>query len=264
MARYIYAPDRTNPMNDEIRVIVIDDEELWLRGICSTLQEFGYAIAGTADSFEAAVALFRSVDYDIALVDIGLEAKNEGIELGRMLSRVYNRPYIFITGNLDDNLVRTAISVRPSGYLSKPVHPISLMGTVQSAINNFYNRDIPYVPSTTAPVTASNFFFVKKGSKYTKIDWANVVYMRSDKNYTSIYNGDDKREYCIRSTLSKTIKFIIPPQLRQAFVQVNRAEVVNTAYMREVVDSMVKTTAGSFALSDSYKADFKKAVPIFA
>lgn len=244
-------------MNDEIRVILIDDESIWLKAITATLTDFGYIVAGTANSFESAAELISSAEYDIALVDISLNEKNKGIELGKLLNRFYNKPFIFITGSVESHTVGEAIEAGPSAYLTKPVHPASLIGTLQSAINNFQNK---VAPTGIAQTTGSNFFFVKKGNRYRKIDWVDVVYLRSDKNYTIIYSEADKTEYCIRSTLSKTISYVVPPQLRSSFVQVNRAEAVQVAYMQEVVDGTIKTVAGSFIISETYKADFKKAV----
>lgn len=246
-------------MHEEIRVVIIDDEDIWLRSIAATLNDFGYTVAGTADNFEQAVSLIANQDYDIVLLDVNINGKNRGIELGKMLTSVYKKPFVFLTGSSDNHTLKEAIEAGPSAYLTKPVHPASLAATVQTAINNFTNKMEP----AAAMATENNpFFFIKQGNKYKKIEWLNVVFLRSDKNYTIIYNGLDKMEYYVRSTLSRTLNMVIPASLRQNFVQVNRGEAVHTRYIQELANDEVHTTNHTFTVTESYTALLKKAITI--
>ncbi len=249
-------------MHEEIRVIVVDDEDIWLRSIAAALNDFGYTVAGTADSFESAVGMLSSMEYDIALLDININGKNKGIELGKMLSGIYNKPFIFITGSTDTHTVNEAVEARPSAYLTKPVHPASLLATVLSAINNFNSRTEVSANTATAENTA--FFFVKQGNKYRKIHWTDVVYARAEQNYTVIYNDIDKTEYYIRSTLSKTLGAIIPAQLRSSFLQVNRGEAVQLKFVQEIATDEVRTRQGAFSITESFRQAVKNAVTMLS
>lgn len=248
-------------MNEEIRVIVVDDEDIWLRSIAAALNDFGYTVAGTADNFEAAVGLLSSKEYDIALLDININGKNKGIELGKMLSGIYNKPFIFITGSTDSHTVSEAVDARPSAYLTKPVHPASLLATVQSAINNFNSST---EPSATTSSETNSFFFIKQGNKYRKIDWTDVVYARAEQNYTVIYNDVDRTEYYIRSTLSKTLGAIIPAHLRASFLQVNRGEAVQLKFIQEIATDEVRTTQRAFSITESFRQSVKSAVTMLS
>jgi DNA-binding LytR/AlgR family response regulator len=246
-------------MQEEIKIIIIEDEEVWLRSLSASLFDFGYTIAGTADSFATGVDLFNNTEFDIALLDINLNDKNKGLELGKMLSTYYNKPFIFITASSGSHKLTEAIEARPSAYLTKPVHPAALAGAIQLAINNFYHES----EQTKQEVqTETNLFFVKQGNRYKKIDWAKVVYLRSEKNYTVIFHESDKTEYFIRSTLSKTMNYIIPSRLRNAFVQINRAEAVQMNYIVEVVADEIKTAYMTLTLSEMYASKLKKAINI--
>ena len=118
-------------MHQEIKVLIIEDEEIWMKSIATTLHDFGYTVSGIADNFEAAVELFNYADYDIALLDINLNSKNKGIELGRMMCTYYRKPFIFLTGSSDRHTLNDAINAGPSAYLTKPVEFDLLLKIIQ-------------------------------------------------------------------------------------------------------------------------------------
>jgi DNA-binding LytR/AlgR family response regulator len=104
---------------------------------------------------------------------------------------------------------------------------------------------------------ASDCFFAKLGNKYKKINWCDVVYLRSEKNYTCIYHAPDKTEYFIRSTLPKTMSYIIPEFMRKNFFQVNRSEVVQISFISEFSGEEVKTVFGRFSISENRIKELK-------
>lgn len=242
---------------NEISILIIEDEEIWLENIALSLAEFGYNIVGVASSFENAVTALNQLNYDFALVDININERNKGLELGQMLKKLYRKPYIYLTSDTSNETISEAVKTGPSAYLTKPIHPSSLFATIQAAISNFYENEAPQV---TIDSSGSSVFFVKCGNKYRKIDWNNIVYLASDKNYTLIYNYADSSEYFIRSTLAKTLEHIIPPQLKPAFIQVNRAEAVHIKYIQELAGDEVRTQVKTFSLTDSYSHGLKKAI----
>ena len=247
-------------MREEIKILIIEDEEIWSKSIASELINFGYTVAGIADRFEQAIILFNSIDFDLVLLDINLNNKNSGIELGKMLSNLYKKPFIFITGS--EHQQNEAIEVHPSAYLTKPFNATSLLIAIQNAINSFYNRPSQYASNNVSE--EARFFFVKTGNKYIKIDWKDIAYMRSDKNYTHLYNVTDSREYSIRCTLLKTLKHFVPPVMQCEFVQVNRREAVQIFFIKEIVDDEVRTVFGKFALTESYNKALKNYVRIIS
>lgn len=84
------------------------------------------------------------------------------------------------------------------------------------------------------------------------MDWNDVVYMRSEKGYTSLFNASDEKEYLIRGTLIKTLQDIVPSHMRTEFVQINRGEAVNLTHITEFSGDIVKTQFNSMYLSESY------------
>lgn len=235
-------------MNEAIRVLLIEDEEIWAEVISGTLVDFGYNITGIANNFESALPLLAAADYDIVILDINLNGRSSGIEIGKLLSGIYQKPFIFITASFDKHTIADAAAAQPSAYLPKPVHPGSLLVAIQNAINNYQERAAPQ----PGIVQDDPFFiFVKQGAKYRKIEWQNVVYLRSEKNYTCLFNAADKTEYFIRSTLPTTMAEVIPSTLRAQFIQINRAEVVQISFVTEITGDSLVTPYKSMAVSET-------------
>lgn len=243
-------------MQDEIKVLVIEDEEIWASLMADTLTECGYTHAGTATSFEAALHLLGTAVYDLAVVDINLNGRNSGIELGKLIGTLYRKPFIFVTASLDKQTIADAAAARPSAYLPKPAHQGAILIAIQSAINNF-QQQTP-ANATVGILPETDFIFVKQGNRYRKIMWADVVSLRSDKNYTALYNASDKTEYFIRSTLPNTLAEIIPSAMQQQFIQLNRAEVVQYRYITEVTGDEAVTAYRTFTVSSSHFRQLKE------
>lgn len=244
---------------EEIKVIIIEDEQMWAENLSATLNDLGFTITGLASTFEDAVLLLNNNDFDIALVDININRKNSGIELGKMLSGIYKKPYLFITADTDSHSMEEAIKARPSAYLTKPVHRKSLFANIHGAIHNYNGHLSPAFPSAEPN---SDIFFVKHGSKYKQLLWSKVVYLASDKNYTAIFNSLDNNHYYIRSTLAKALSQIIPQHLQSSFAQVNRSEAVQISYINEVLGDEVRTPSKTFTVTEFYMTTLKEKMKV--
>jgi hypothetical protein len=74
--------------------------------------------------------------------------------------------------------------------------------------------------------------------------------------------ANDTTEYLINSTLAKTQQHIVPAWLKPYFIQINRAEVVNTKFVEELTGETVKTNKHNFEATDGYIKDLKRALHI--
>jgi DNA-binding LytR/AlgR family response regulator len=248
-------------MQDEISVLIIEDDEFWSKSLSANLNDFGFSIAGVANNFETAITALNQKDYDIVLLDIHLDGKESGIEIGKMISTLYHKPFIFITASLDAQVAHSAFGAKPSSYLIKPVNPTSLFATIHTAIHN-YTDHLP--ASIKNDVLPNDSFFVKQGDKYKKVFWKDVVCLRSDKNYTGVLNATDNSVCYIRSTLPKTLRYLVPAALQSQFVQVNRSEAIQLSFITELTKDEVKTAYKSFAVTEGYLKELKEKLHILS
>ncbi len=104
----------------EVRVLVVEDFEPWLRFVKAALyQEPGMQIVGTAPDGLEAVAKARVLQPDLILMDISLPTLN-GIEATRQISRlVPAAKIIFLSLENEPEVVKFALAAGGRGYVAK-------------------------------------------------------------------------------------------------------------------------------------------------
>lgn len=248
-------------MNDAlsttISVLLIEDEAAWIYTIKFILKELGFDLVATASTVEDALPAIAEQNYDVILLDINLNGANSGLELGKIISTAYQKPYIFITSDINTGHKVTAVA-KPSAFLIKPINSTSLYVAIQNAIKNHENGTSAIEQASSEETT----FFVKNGSKYKKLDWKDIVYLSAGKNYISIFNSTDKTEYFIRGSLQRTLQTILPKSLQPNYLQINRSEVVHIAFVEELSSSEVKTSYGIFQVSDLFVKELRQRLNI--
>jgi len=243
-----------------ISVLIVEDEAIWAKQIETYLVDAGFHIAGIANSVDKAISLLHTTSFDIALLDIHINGTNAGIDLGKLINTGYKKPYIFITGSYHSHTAHEALAAGPSGYLIKPVNRMSLFVTIQTAINNFNQHKVAVQKSDTETPA---FFFVKHGNRYKKILWSDVVCLIAEKNYVHGLSRFEKDEFFLRSSLSKVMQDMIPANMQQLFLQINRAEVVNINFIDELKSDSIVTIRGNFSITETYNREVKSRLNIF-
>ncbi|HEV2473489.1 MAG TPA: response regulator, partial [Chthonomonadales bacterium] len=94
------------------RVLVLEDERLVARDIQSTLAAAGYETS-LAASGEEAIEVARRERPDLALVDIRLAGKLDGIETARALRQELELPVVYLTAHSDEETLERAKATEP-------------------------------------------------------------------------------------------------------------------------------------------------------
>lgn len=104
----------------DIRVLVIDDQELIRQGIATLLSlESGITVVGKAESGEAAIELSKTLSLDIVLMDIHMPGMN-GIEALKVIrSEQPDCQVLMLTTFNDDDYIVQALQAGACGYLLK-------------------------------------------------------------------------------------------------------------------------------------------------
>ena len=83
-----------------IRILIVDDEPLILKGLRFSLEQDGYLVQEALDG-ETALALAQSNQYDIILLDVMLP-KMSGMDVLRGIRERSQVPVIMLTAKGDD------------------------------------------------------------------------------------------------------------------------------------------------------------------
>lgn len=241
----------------EIQVLIIEDDPITADSTSLMLKEFGFTVKGIAHTLEAAISLLNKEQFDIALVDIDLNGTRSGIEIGTLITNLYRLPFIFITGITDSTIIAEAVKAKPAAYLVKPPNSATLYACVQTAIQNFSLQKTGSLQQTEQ----NDFFFIKSRNKLKKIFWKDVVLMSSADNYT-VLSLTDKSEHYLRSSLAMTLKFQLPKQFQNLFIQVNRGEAVQVDFITEIEEDELSTPIRKIVITKAFLKDVKQRLNI--
>ncbi len=128
--------DRLNiPVADELKhILVIDDDPIMLRLIKSELKDC-YNVA-TAVSGKIGLTFLQRKKTDLILLDYEMPQENgvEILEKIRANEKLANIPVVFLTGIKDREKIMSVITMKPQGYLLKPIDHDNLIKTIQRLI----------------------------------------------------------------------------------------------------------------------------------
>jgi two-component system, NtrC family, response regulator HydG len=112
------------------RVLIVDDDEVYLEGMKELLEESGYMV-DLASSFDGGKQRLREHSPDLLIIDVRLGAFN-GLQListGRV--RI---PAIVVTG-FDDSVLRADADGFGASYVVKPIKPSALLALIQQKLS---------------------------------------------------------------------------------------------------------------------------------
>jgi DNA-binding NarL/FixJ family response regulator len=114
-----------------ITVLVVEDEPEFMRRFTSAvLADPGLALAGSAATARAAIALIDACPPDVVLLDLGLPHR-EGVEVIRHAMRASGASDVLVATMFDDDQqVLESIEAGASGYLLKDSLAESIVGSI--------------------------------------------------------------------------------------------------------------------------------------
>ncbi|MBF0472463.1 MAG: response regulator [Nitrospirae bacterium] len=116
------------------KCLIVEDEFLIANSIKIALQDNGYVVTSiAAEGFDAIEQVKLSMP-DIILMDITLRGSMDGIETIKQINSIYDIPVIYLTANVNDNIIERAQITEPFGYLIKPVDVKELLVNIKMAL----------------------------------------------------------------------------------------------------------------------------------
>jgi len=143
-------------MSDILRTLVVDDEE----GIClfleKTLKKEGHTVT-TTNSGQEALDILRDTSFDLAIVDLNLGGRVDGI---RVLEAVRWRwpatAVIILTAHGSLESAMQAIREGVDGYLLKPAKPSEVRQCIKEALEK--RRELAQAQTDQRVVQRGSFF----------------------------------------------------------------------------------------------------------
>jgi DNA-binding response OmpR family regulator len=121
-------------MAELIRALVVDDEERIRYFLKKTLERVGYVVVA-ASSGEEALDLLRDTAFDVAIIDLSLGGRVDGIKVLEAIRwRWPGMAAVILTAHGSLESAMAAIREGVDGYLLKPAKPEEVRAAVQQAL----------------------------------------------------------------------------------------------------------------------------------
>ena len=115
-----------------MKILVVDDEKLLVKGIKFNLENEGYEV-GVGYDGEEAVELARSGEYDLIVLDL-MMPKLDGLEACLKIREFSNIPIIMLTAKSDDMDKIIGFDHGADDYLTKPFNILELKARIRALL----------------------------------------------------------------------------------------------------------------------------------
>jgi DNA-binding NarL/FixJ family response regulator len=149
---------------DGMRIVVVEDQPLFRRGLIDLLDAEGFRVDGAAGTVREAIEVVAARMPDIVLMDLQL-TDGSGIDATRRLYELYGERVrvVMLSESRDPADMIAAVRAGAVGYLTKDVSPEGLLRAVRSANDGelamprrMAARLVLHLEETSHPATPAN------------------------------------------------------------------------------------------------------------
>jgi two-component system response regulator VicR len=133
-----------------MKILVVDDEKLLVKGIKFNLENEGYQVEVGYDG-EAAVNLARSGNFDLIILDL-MMPKLDGLEACKRIREFSNVPVIMLTARGEDTDKLIGFEYGADDYITKPFNILELRARIRALLKRSAIGGL----NNTSAITAGN------------------------------------------------------------------------------------------------------------
>lgn len=123
-----------------MRILVVDDEKLLVKGIKFNLENEGYQVEAGFDG-EEAVEKARSGDFDLIILDL-MMPKIDGLEACMRIREFSNVPIIMLTARSEDTDKIIGFEYGADDYVTKPFNILELKARIRALLRRSANQNV--------------------------------------------------------------------------------------------------------------------------
>jgi len=221
------------------KILIIEDEVIIAEAISSMIFELGHQVVYMAKEYNEAIEKINQLDFDLALVDINLDSKMDGIKIAKKLNNL-NKNFIFLSSYYDKDTINIAKQTNPDSYIIKPANKQEL----------FTNIEIVMAKRKVNNSNTSSLLKIKDGHKTHLINQNDINLIKADRIYLEIHLEDKVilQRCSFNDFLNKIDKNL--------FCRVHRSYIINLKKVNSVASNYVLINNDKIPISLSYKKEF--------
>lgn len=222
----------------QLKILIVDDDVLITETLKDQLVKLGYEQIKMVHNKEDAFAIIPFWKPHVALLDIRMEDKYDGLEIGARFRDEFKIPFMYVTAHADMDTTNRILKTRPDGYITKPIRINELMVNFSMVVERFREE----FGGTMA---------VKNGyeTEYIKLD--ELVYLKADGNYV---------EVCLRArkvVIRNSLENIVSELNSDNILRIHRSYAVNKTKIQKHSSTEVMVDGVSLPVSRSFAQEVK-------
>ena len=136
-----------------MKILVVDDEKLLVKGIKFNLENEGYTVDACYDG-ESAVNMARTGEYDLIILDL-MMPKKDGLEACQEIRGFSTVPIIMLTARSEDADMLMGFESGADDYVTKPFNILALKARVRALLRRA-SMSAAQEPAKTSVLTSGH------------------------------------------------------------------------------------------------------------
>jgi len=239
---------------NKVRVLIVEDELIVAEDIRNLLHSLDYEVVGIASNFDDADRMLSMRGPDLALIDIRISGKKDGLALAEHIRNRYHVAILFLTSHADQNTVEQAKKVHPEGYILKPFKKKDLYSAVEIALANFQRNQVTGQEKelTGTTVVLNNSIFIKQDYAYIKVHYNDIKWIQAFGNYLILHCDSEKH------TVRSTFRDLLDKLPADCFLQTHRSYAVNVRQIKVIKQNTLVIENHNIPIGRTYLDRVKK------
>ncbi|RYG04696.1 MAG: response regulator [Chitinophagaceae bacterium] len=268
------------------KVLIVEDDFILYQELVDFFEQKGYAIIGlpdgaAVDCYEDVVTLLETNEPDIAILDIKIKGKRDGLDIAGYIRERFHTLIVMLTGEDNYENLERAKKINADGFVLKLEKPINLR-----QLWTTINLKLPDIDRRHIRKTQGEFFKVreidntkttgKNGAAKQVVDpldletfikWEQICFIESynaksagQGNNNVLIHTKDSKAYVSRGSLSE-----IHDLLPDSFVRFDQSTILNLEHISAKGRGSTLYFIGEtpFKLSDRYRDEALKQINDF-
>ncbi len=229
----------------EKSVLIVEDEPLIADDLLYHLEDLGIEDVEVALKYDQALEKVQHKQFDLALLDVNLSGKRDGIDLANFIKNQQSLPFIFITSYYDQDTLSRAKKTNPLAYILKPFDKREVTVNVEMAFHKIglYKQR----PSQ---------FFVKDKEGLMPVKPEDILYVEAFDNYAKVFTESNSH------IISHTLKSIESKLSSFGFDRVHKSYLINTSKITRINEGFVFFNEIPIPIGRAYKNVFMSKIAL--
>jgi len=222
-----------------IKCIIVEDETLAQNVIQSHLQKIsGFELLGVCGNALEATELLSKKEVDLIFLDIQLPGMT-----GLNFLRTLQSPPLVVLTTAYSEYALESYEFNVIDYLLKPIS----FERFSKAIHKIVDGKLFTQSAKESERSSNDHIFIKSSGKFFKVNFSEIIYIESMKDYLKIYTADYR--LVTHQTMSEMEKILPAKQ----FTRVHKSYIVSVAHIRAIQGNNIEMGKTSVPVGTNYK-----------